>query len=102
MIKMPRTLNQKECTQVVRLYEQMLECHNRNRGEQLADAIDEIIEIADQASFDAINKVLHQTNLPLMMKHRRITSDRVCHQIDRSQIGSYSHQAHHSAHSLKG
>lgn len=89
MIKLPRGLSDAECGKLVRLYERMLACHNHSRGEMLADRIDEIIEHANQANYDKIAKLIHQQNLPMMMKLPRITRDQRLHQINRNQIGTY-------------
>lgn len=102
MIKLPRGLSDAECFQVVRLYEQMLACRNHQHGETLANKIDEIIEHANQANYDKIAKLIHQQNLPMMMKLPRITQDRRLYLIDRSQIGSYSYSPKRLGHDGHG
>mgnify|MGYP001576480509 CR=1 FL=1 len=92
-----RTLTITECTKVVDLYQDMLACRNQSKGERLADQIDEIIRPATYASFEIINRLIHQRNLPMMMKgiHIPPPPEDKFYKIIRTQIGGYTYAQPH-------
>jgi len=86
---MSRELSNEECDQVAKLFQLLLATSNQKRGDVLADKIDDIIEQANEASFADIAKLIHQKNLPMMMKLPRVTRYFRCYVVDRAQIGTY-------------
>lgn len=86
---MKRDLTDDECQSVVDLYEKMLACKNISKGEQMANQIDKIIKLATYASLDKIALLIHQRNLPMMMKERHITATEKYYTVALGQIGTY-------------